>query len=156
MKSGRLYWANDLRAYATIAVIMLHVASTISITYPAIPKPFFLTSVLYDSSMRWCVPIFIMLSGSFALEHYDGRLKKFLSKMFYRIILPFIFWSIVYLFYFSWNELTAGGKTASQLFSIIAQQFLTGTASHLWFVYITQRKIFFLRFVATSLIIGGR
>ncbi len=91
MKPGRLYWANDLRAFVTIAVIMLHVASTISLTYPAIPKAF---------------------------------------------ILPFIFWSLVYLFFFSWNDLTARGKTASQLFSFIAQQFLTGTASHLWFVYI--------------------
>lgn len=136
MKSDKLYWANDLRAFATIAVITLHVASTISLTYPAIPRPFLLTSVIYDSAMRWCVPVFIMLSGSFALEHYDGRMKQFFSKMFYRIILPFIFWSIVYLFFFSWNELAAQGKTARQLFSFIAGQFLTGTASHLWFVYI--------------------
>ena len=136
MKSDKLYWANDLRAFATIAVIMLHVATSISTTYPAIPKTYFFTSVFLDSATRWCVPVFIMLSGSFALEHYDGHLKKFFIKMFYRIILPFLFWSIVYLFFFSWNELIAPGKTTGQVFSFIGKQFLTGTASHLWFVYI--------------------
>jgi surface polysaccharide O-acyltransferase-like enzyme len=136
MKPTKLSWPNDLRAIATIAVIVLHVASTISLQYPAISKSFFLTSVFFDSAMRWCVPVFIMLSGSFALEHYDGRMKIFFIKMFYRIILPFLFWSIVYLFFFSWSELTDPAKTAEQLFSFINQEFLAGTASHLWFVYI--------------------
>jgi len=136
MKPGKLLWANDLRAFATIGVIILHVASTISLEYPAIPKTYFFTSIFIDSSVRWCVPIFIMLSGSFALEHYDGRMKNFFTKMFYRIILPFLFWSAVYLFFFSWSDLTDPNKTVGQLFSFIGLQFLNGTASHLWFVYI--------------------
>lgn len=134
--SGTLLWANNLRAIATIAVIMLHVASTISAFYPDIPKSFLLTGILFDSSARWCVPVFVMLSGSFALENYDNRLKNFFIKMFYRIVLPFIFWSIVYLLCFSWNEITDPNKTITQLFSFIGVQFLQGTASHLWFVYI--------------------
>jgi len=136
MKSGKLPWANDLRSFATIAVIMLHVASTVSLEYPAIPKSYFFTSVFFDAAMRWCVPVFIMLSGSFALEHYDGRLRNFLRKMFLRIILPFLFWSIVYLFFFSWGELMDPHKTTAQLFSLILTQLLSGTASHLWYVYI--------------------
>jgi Uncharacterized protein conserved in bacteria len=136
MKSDKLPWANDLRAFATIAVIMLHVAASISIEYPDIPKNYFLTSVFFDSAVRWCVPVFIMLTGSFALEHYDGRIKKFFIKMFYRIILPFLFWSMVYLLFFSYDQLSDPHKTAGQLFSFISHQFLVGTASHLWFIYI--------------------
>ena len=136
MKSSKLSWANDLRAFATIAVIMLHVASTISLQYPAISKTYFFSSILIDSCLRWCVPVFIMLSGSFALEHYDGRFKDFFTKLFYRIILPFLFWSIVYILYFSYDELNDLHKNAGQLFAFIGKQFLSGTASHLWFVYI--------------------
>jgi surface polysaccharide O-acyltransferase-like enzyme len=136
MKSGKFPWANDLRAFATIAVIMLHVASTVSLEYPDIAKSYFFTSVFFDSAVRWGVPVFIMLSGSFALEHYDGRLGNFFRKMFFRIILPFLFWSIVYLFFFSWSELTDPHKTTAQLFSFIGTQFLSGTASHMWYVYI--------------------
>ena len=136
MKQGKLPWANDLRAFATIGVIMLHVAATVSLEYPAIPKSYFFTSVFFDSSMRWCVPVFIMLSGSFALEHYDGRIKNFFRKMFLRIILPFLFWSIVYLFFFSWSDLMDPHKSVAQLFSFILTQFLSGTASHMWYVYI--------------------
>lgn len=135
-RSGTLLWANNVRAVATIAVIMLHVASTISGFYPAIPKSFFLTSIFFDSSARWAVPVFVMLSGSFALEHYDNRLKNFFVKMFNRIVLPFLFWSIVYLLCFSWSDITDPDKTTAQLLSFIGVQFLQGTASHLWFVYI--------------------
>jgi surface polysaccharide O-acyltransferase-like enzyme len=132
----KLGWANNLRAFATIGVIMLHVASTISLTYPAISKSFFLTSVFFDAAMRCCVPVFIMLSGSFALNNYDGRFKVFFIKLFYRIILPFLFWSIVYLFFFSWNELRDTNKSFMQLSSFVLEQFIVGTASHLWFVYV--------------------
>lgn len=136
MQSVKLPWANDLRAFATIAVIMLHVASTVSLVYPAIPKSYFFTSVFFDSLMRWCVPVFIMLSGSFALEHYDGRIANFFRKIFFRLILPFLFWSVLYLFFFSWSELIDPHKTTAQLFSFILAQFLSGTASHMWYVYI--------------------
>ena len=136
MKPERLLWANNLRATATVAVIMLHVASTISSLYPGIPKSYLLTSIFFDSAVRWSVPVFIMLSGSFALENYDDKLGNFFVKMFYRIILPFLFLSVVYLFYFSWDELTDPGKSTIQLLAFIGKQFLEGTATHLWFVYI--------------------
>src|SRR6476659_6143843 len=132
MKPERLLWANNLRAIATVAVIMLHVASTISSLYLGIPKSYLLTSIFFDSAVRWSVPVFIMLSGSFALENYDGKLWNFFVKMFYRIILPFLFWSVVYLFYFSWDELTDPGKSTIQLLAFIGKQFLEGTATHLW------------------------
>lgn len=136
MGSAKLIWANNLRAVATIAVIVLHVASTISALYPAISKSYFLTSIFIDSSVRWGVPVFVMLSGSFALENYDNRLRLFFAKMFHRIILPFLFWSVVYLLFFSWKELTDPAKSIGQLLAFTGNQFLTGTASHLWFVYV--------------------
>lgn len=136
MKQDKLLWANDLRAFATIAVIILHVASTISLSYPLISKPYFFISIFFDSAMRWCVPIFIMLSGSFALEHYDGRIKLFLKKMFLRIILPFLFWSFIYLFFFSSAELFDTNKTSIQLLTFVLKQLLIGTSSHIWYVYV--------------------
>jgi len=135
MASKKLNWANDLRAYAIIGVIVLHVASSISSDYPTISKSYLLTTIGLDAAVRWCVPVFVMLSGSFALETYDGRLKHFFSKMFYRIILPFLFWTIVYLFAFSWNELTSA-KSGHELMAFIGGQLMEGTASHLWYVYL--------------------
>jgi surface polysaccharide O-acyltransferase-like enzyme len=134
MSSKKLQWANDLRAFAITGVIVLHVASSISLEYPDISNRYFLTSLAFDCAVRWCVPVFVMLSGSFALESYDGRLRHFFSKMFYRIILPFLFWSVVYLFAFSWNEL-ASAKNMHDLMLFIGSRFMEGTASHLWYVY---------------------
>jgi surface polysaccharide O-acyltransferase-like enzyme len=135
MKQPKLSWANDLRALATIAVIVLHVSSTIMPAYPGISKSYFFSAVLINAAMRWCVPVFIMLSGSFALEQYDGRLWNFLTKMFFRIVLPFLAWSIVYLFFFSWPVMADPNQTAGDRFSFIGKQLLSGTASHMWFVY---------------------
>jgi surface polysaccharide O-acyltransferase-like enzyme len=134
--SEKLNWANDLRTLAIVAVIVLHVAATISDYYPHISLAYLQTSLWYDSAVRWGVPIFLMLSGSFALEHYDGRLKIFFSKMFSRIILPFLFWTIVYLFAFSWWELRATSQSTTQLAAFIGKQFIEGSASHLWYVYL--------------------
>ena len=134
MGAKKLQWANDLRVFAIIGVIVLHVASTISLDYPNISNRYFLTSLGFDCAVRWCVPVFVMLSGSFALESYDGRLQYFFSKTFYRIILPFLFWSIVYLFTFSWSELTSA-KNVHELLAFVGSQFMEGTASHLWYVY---------------------
>lgn len=135
-QSQKLAWANDLRALAIVAVIVLHIAATISGYYPQIQQAYLLTSLTYDSVVRWGVPVFLMLSGSFALEHYDGRLKDFFVKMFHRILLPFLFWSIVYLFAFSWDQLRLASQSGNQLAVYVGHQFLTGTASHLWYVYL--------------------
>lgn len=133
---SKLQWANNLRAAATIGVIMLHTASTISEQFPDISRKTFFYTTLADSSVRWCVPVFVMISGSFALPNYNGDLKGFFKKIFYRILLPFIFWSIVYLLYFNWRELFYSGKDFIQLAAFAGDKFLVGTASHLWYVYL--------------------
>ncbi len=70
------------------------------------------------------------------MENYDGKLKSFFIKLFHRIILPFLFWNAVYLMSFSWDNLRNASQSGGQLLAFIGQQFLTGAASHLWYVYL--------------------
>jgi len=134
-KEKKIQWANNLRAAATVAVIVLHVSVSAEEDFKILPLSSWLVANIYDTAARWCVPMFVMLTGTFALNNYNGNLKIFLIKMFQRIGLPFIFWSIIYLFYYNGNDLLQHQITIHEKLSLVAEKLATGTAVHLWFVY---------------------
>jgi surface polysaccharide O-acyltransferase-like enzyme len=53
-----------------------------------------------DSSVRWSVPVFVMISGALALDPARGvQPRAFLLKRWYRIGIPLIFWTIFYVWF---------------------------------------------------------
>lgn len=135
MSKKVLSWANSLRAAATIAVIVLHVCVSAEQDFSSIPLPSWVTANIYDAAVRWCVPIFVMLTGTFALNNYPGNLKIFFVKTFRRIVLPFLFWSLVYLLYYNGNDLFQHQMNMHDKTALLATKLATGTAVHMWFVY---------------------
>ncbi len=135
VKENRYLWADSMRAFATLAVIVLHVCVAVEEGFGTIPMKDWLASNIYDSMVRWCVPIFVMLTGSFALNNYDGQFKAFLIKTFKRIILPFLFWSVVYLIFNNGGNLIDPNTGPAAKLSLVAVKLATGTSVHLWFVY---------------------
>lgn len=133
--ADKFFWANSLRATATLGIIVLHVASPINAGFGTINNMDWWSGNFYGSITRWCVPVFVMMSGSFALEKYNGNLKDFFGKTFKRIMLPFIFWSMVYLLFYHGKDLVSNQTTAAEKMDFVFRQFLSGTAVHLWFVY---------------------
>jgi len=49
----------------------------------------------YDGCVRWCVPVFVMISGALFLRA-DIKIKKLYSKNILRIVTAFLFWSFLY------------------------------------------------------------
>ena len=133
--ADKYFWANSLRSTATLGIIVLHVASPVNAGFGHIDNADWWAGNFYGSITRWCVPAFVMLSGSFALEKYNGNLKNFFAKTFKRISLPFIFWSIVYLLFYNGSELLGNKKTTHQKLEFVFREIISGTAVHLWFVY---------------------
>lgn len=86
-----------LNVAAILAVIFLHTSQTV-FNYRADNR--WLISVFTQILFIWAVPIFFMLSGA-NLLNYDQRYstKIFLKKRFFRVVVPFIFWSIVWYLY---------------------------------------------------------
>ena len=83
-----------LRVIASFAVIVLHVSA----------KYWYYTDVngfewqvlnFFDSSVRWCVPIFLMISGSLFLSR-EIPLKRIRTKYVIRLAVSFFVWSIIY------------------------------------------------------------
>ncbi len=90
----RKIYCDYLRLLATFAVIILHVSA--SNWYSANVNSIEWQSFnFYDSIVRWCVPIFVMISGSLFLNK-DISLKTIYNKYIPRMIIAFFTWSIFY------------------------------------------------------------
>ena len=129
----KLIWLDNVRVLATIAVIILHVSAPILYGYGKISKESWFIANFYDGMVRFCVPVFFMLSGALLLSK-DYELSYFLKKRFWRIIPPLIFWSLIYTFY---DFFLVGEKdvTILEFINIIIRNVFKGSSYHLWFVY---------------------
>jgi surface polysaccharide O-acyltransferase-like enzyme len=117
---------DNLRAIATVAVIILHVSSLVLYKYNKIDISYWWVGNIIDSSVRFSVPVFLMLSGYFIYNKTYISTKDFYKKRLNRIFLPFIFWSFVYLLLNIYS-----GTDIPKAFA----QLSTGTYYHLWYVY---------------------
>lgn len=131
-------WVDNIKVVATLAVIVLHVSSPPIFTeYNSLGKISinWWIANFYDSFSRFCVPLFIMITGALLLPQQIG-LKLFLKKRLKRIILPFIFWSVVYLiFNFGLKIRKFGFGAMDNLWDWLYIQLIQGTSIHLWYVY---------------------
>jgi len=127
------FWLDNLRAIATISVICLHVSAPILYKFNEIPFSSWQIGNIYDSLVRFCVPIFFMVSGALLLNR-DYDLEEFIVKRVIRIFPPFIFWSLIYILY---NSFILGNESFEFIPFIknVVLQLLHGSEYHLWFVY---------------------
>jgi surface polysaccharide O-acyltransferase-like enzyme len=133
--SLKLAWANNLRAAATLGVVFIHCSSYVILDFGHIDNNHWLIAVIFNTAVRWSVPVFVMLTGSFVLSNYNDQLGNFLANAFKKIIIPFLIWSIVYLLYNNWDELFGLALSNVQKRALLVEKALSGTEVHLWYVY---------------------
>lgn len=119
-----------LRALSIFVVVGIHVVSKI-INSSTTDDWIWHFANIFDAGLRWCVPVFFMLSGALLLTRDKKEsVSEFLKKRLSKVVIPLIFWSIVYTMYniFELEE----SYTAYE----IVVQFLTDDIYyHLWFLY---------------------
>ncbi len=98
MANNRIIPFDVLRIIAAFAVVILHVTSQRLDT--SFPSSEWEIRTVYDSFVRWCVPVFFMISGALFLN--QGR--KFSVGRLYKInilhlIFIFFVWSFIYAIY---------------------------------------------------------
>jgi surface polysaccharide O-acyltransferase-like enzyme len=132
---GKYAWADYLRIMATISVIILHISANILYENGADTNAKWWTANLYDGITRFCVPLFLMLTGALLLRK-DQPVGAFLKSKFMRIVLPFIFWSLAYIAFDVRNRIAAGENLqAPDIAKWALLQLKNGSAYHLWYVY---------------------
>lgn len=110
--------------------MVLHVAAQHFSAYP--PASFeWQTYNAYDSMVRFCVPVFVMISGALFLNpSKEVSIQKLFSKNILRIVTAFVFWSACYAVYTSKIYLGVTPDTTT----LFIKNFLLGHY-HLWFLF---------------------
>jgi surface polysaccharide O-acyltransferase-like enzyme len=133
-KPQNLDWINNLRLVALFAVIVLHTTSPVLESYNKGPLSVWLVGDFYNSLVRFAVPVFVMISGALLL-HREYEIGDFLKKRLFRILIPFLFWSLIYIAYEFYNEDLAytglNWETIRQALHLLKY----GSSYHLWYVY---------------------
>lgn len=145
-------WLDTLRATAMLGVIIIHVSSPlVNMTFSK-NMPYWWIGNITDSAVRFAVPLFLMLSGATLLGK-DYKLGKFYKRRFTRVLVPFLFWMIVYWVY-RWfmlepkqqpHELSAIFQWASDLF------LKEGISKHFWYVYMIVFIYLFVPFLGRGI-----
>ena len=133
-------WGIHLRSLATVFMVMLHVAASAIYQHP-IESSTWCIANFYDSLSRFCVPIFIMLSGTFMLNKNYTLDSTFIKTKIMRLFYPFLVWSLFYAL-LNLKATIYDGKPLNAIESIqfILYQLYQGSSFHLWYMYL----IFFL------------
>lgn len=134
-RENKALWLDNLRAVATIAVIGIHVSSDYVPGEGTIPMSDFWIGNIYDSLSRFAVPVFVMISGALLLSKEEGT-GVFLKKRFTRLLMPFIFWSLIYSINSLYLENQEGIQNSFQdILHKIFVQFRDGSSVHFWYIY---------------------
>lgn len=117
-----------LRILAAAAVVCVHVAGSDVLGRPDLQSADWWIGNFYGSFVRWCVPVFVMVSGATLLSQEPHRAPgKFLQRRLWRIIPVAAFWTLLYL---GWQT-----HLRFDLGSLTGMVFQGQT--HLWYLYMT-------------------
>ena len=156
METKRIVFLDYLRAIACFMVILVHVCEAFyfnldGISFSSNADRWWISFI--DSSLRPCVPLFIMASAYLLVPLKDST-PVFFKRRFTRVCIPFIVWGLLYAFLpllwggHGWD----GAKT--HLLTFLYN--FPSNAIHLWFVYMLIGVYFFMPILSPWLKQVGR
>ena len=130
----RKVYIDLLKILAILAVIMLHIAAIDWLAVDIETKAWNVMN-FFNSLVRWCVPVFIMVSGvSFLDEYKEVTIKKLYTKYILRILVALILYGF---FYNIFNEFLCGKIINLEVIKVSVINVFKGiTNYHLWFLYV--------------------
>jgi surface polysaccharide O-acyltransferase-like enzyme len=126
-----LIWPDILKVISIYAVILIHSAAPLLLRYGSENNAWWIGN-FYDSIARWCIPLFVMMSGMFLISKmYKQSVSDFFRKRARRILLPFILWSFIYMLW----RIHINNEDLN-LLSFFSLFFIEPLYYHLWFMYL--------------------
>ena len=120
----RVAYFDALRVFASLAVMILHLAAQHWAELDVAGAAWRAFNG-WNAAVRWCVPVFVMISGALFLER-PADLRRLLGKHVARVAAAFVFWSGVY-------ALVSARRYPLERWPIV-YEFVRGHY-HLWFLY---------------------
>lgn len=134
MEKDRIYALDAIRFVALLLVVLLHSAGLYYIDQSS--GTFIVntqTEPIVDiaSIGRAGVPLFVMISG-YLLLPIKVSCREFYSRRFARVLIPFLFWSIVYAVF---DSFVFSGAGVVHCIKYILHIPINFTTVHLWYIY---------------------
>jgi len=142
-KTENIQWINNLRLIALYAVIILHSTAPLLMQYGKVPASNWWMADFLNATVRFAVPVFVMITGALLL-HREYEIGSFLKKRLGRVVVPFLFWSLVYIWYSWQNEEFAFTNDVWTNIKIVLHDLKNGSSYHLWYVYMLIGLYFFI------------
>ena len=131
MHTKRLSHIDLMRVITIFFMMMTHVVSGSWHNQPVTGGNWMVLNV-YDSLVRFTVPLFVMISGIFFLDPKKAlTFRALFQKYIWRIVTAFLFWSFLYAVGGNW--LTYGAL--SKVFLVGVAKDFVGGRYHLWFLF---------------------
>ncbi len=130
--STRVLWPDLVRVCALFAVIVLHVAAVPVTHFRELPLNEWWWANAYDSLVRPCIPLFVMLSGALLLTTSDWNARNFVRRRVVKVVIPFLAWSAIYA---AWNCALHGQTTSvARFLRHLAGGMGDPVQTHLWYL----------------------
>lgn len=128
-----MVWLDNSRVLAICAVVLLHVSAR-TVHGCDIGTEYWWFGNIYDSAVRWSVPVFVMISGALLLDpNKQENLPTFYIKRLSRILVPLLFWSVFFLICTFLKSVVKGNELT---IIDLLKRLLSGTPyPHMWFLY---------------------
>jgi surface polysaccharide O-acyltransferase-like enzyme len=129
-----MVWIDNARILAILGVVLLHVSGDAVTGLYSMGSYGWWVGNLYDSLVRWCVPVFVMLSGALLLDPAKQETNQaFYRKRVSRILIPLLFWSV---FFIGWSmaKNVIKGESVSP-YQVIGQLLSGRPYFHMWFLF---------------------
>lgn len=144
--SSEIVWIDYLRIIAAFSVIILHISAEVMGSAPSLNSQQWWIGNIVDSSIRWCLPMFIMISGFLLLDpKKEYTLLSFYQKRIGKLLLPIIFWSLFYLLL-----VVIEGHIEDEsvsMFSLIERVRDGVPAYHMWYMYMLPSLLLFTPYI---------
>lgn len=167
--TNHLPWLDLVRFTAIFMVICVHCTDPFNVSQAARLNPdYTFWGTLYGSLLRPCVPLFVIITG-FLLLPVRQEPSSFYKKKIYRVLFPFLFWSVCYnLFpwitgllgyepqsiniFFAYADKVPSQTLADAFKNILMIPFnFTAYTTHLWYIYMLIGLYLFMPFFSTWL-----
>jgi len=128
-----MVWLDNSRILAIFAVVFLHVSGGVVVGYD-VGTEYWWFGNIYDSVVRWCVPVFVMISGALLLDpSKQEKLAVFYTKRLSRILIPLIVWSAFFLAWTFAKSLVKGNELT--LIDLLKNLLSGKPHYHMWFLF---------------------
>ncbi|WP_376098573.1 acyltransferase [Roseomonas sp. CCTCC AB2023176] len=93
-----------IKCYGVVLVLAIHVSASGLYAWGQVPRGDWWAAVTINGSSRTAVPLFLMASGAALLDtRKTVDIARFLSRRVRRVVVPLLFWSLLYLAFSAWR-----------------------------------------------------